>query len=73
MKQAVEYVCDGGHEYEHVAASQSAQVLGTTGSIGDYLTRLIITVTTAATSNVSITDGALAAHTILPANTPIGG
>lgn len=72
MKQTVEYTCDGGHEYEHVAASQTAQVLGTAGSIGDYLTRLVVTVVTAATSTVTITDGALAAHTIVPANTPIG-
>ena len=42
--------------YEHVAASQSAQVLGTTGAKGDYLHRLICTVTTAATSSVVIVD-----------------
>ena len=72
MKQTVEYTCDGGHQYEHVAPSVAAQVLGTAGSVGDYLTRLIITVTTAATSTVTITDGGLVAHTITPANTPIG-
>ena len=33
-----------GFKYEHVAASQTAHVLGTTGAIGDYLHRLIITV-----------------------------
>ena len=30
--------------YEHVAASQTAQVLGSTGATGDYLHRLVITV-----------------------------
>ena len=35
--------------YETVAASQTAQVLGPTGALGDYLDRLIVTVATAAT------------------------
>jgi hypothetical protein len=57
--------------YEHVAASQSAQVLGTTGAKGDYLHRLICTVTTAATSSVVIVDGTgvgILTHTVLPNN-----
>ena len=45
------------YQYEHVAASQSAQVLGGTGAIGDYIHRLICTVTTAATGNVVLVDG----------------
>ena len=56
--------------YEHVAASQTAQVLGPTGAVGDYLHRLICTVSTAATGNVLIVDGTGAGvltHTILPA------
>lgn len=48
-----------GYQYETVAASQTAQVLGTAGAAGDYLHRLIVTVNTAATSSVSITDGAV--------------
>lgn len=55
--------------YEHVAASQSAQVLGGTGAKGDYLHRLICTVTTAATSSVVIVDGTgagILTHTVLP-------
>ncbi len=32
----------GSDEYETVAASQTAQVLGTTGAVGDYLARVII-------------------------------
>jgi hypothetical protein len=57
--------------YEHVAASQTAQVLGTTGATGDYLHRLVITVGTAATSTVSLLDGATS-HVLVSANTPIG-
>jgi len=55
--------------YEHVAASQTAQVLGTTGAVGDYLHRIVITVATAATSVVQIVDGTgagILTHTILP-------
>ena len=55
--------------YEHVAVSQTAQVLGTTGAVGDYLHRLICTVSTAATSVVQIVDGTgtgILTHTILP-------
>jgi hypothetical protein len=61
-------------QYEHVPASATAQVLGGTGAVGDYLHRLICTVTTAATSNVVIVDGTgagILTHTVLPAN--VGG
>jgi hypothetical protein len=57
--------------HEHVGASATEQVLGTTGAIGDYLHRLIITVGTASTSQVTINDGALA-HILVRPNTPIG-
>ena len=63
------------YQYEHVAGSQTAQVLGNTGAGGDYLHRLICTVSTAATGNVLIVDGTGAGvltHTILPAS-PGGG
>lgn len=53
------------YQYEHVAASQTAQVLGGTGAVGDYLHRLICTVSTAATSIVTILDGSTS-HVILP-------
>lgn len=59
-----------GYAYEHVAASQTAQVLGGTGAIGNYLHRVICTVSTAATSAVTILDGS-ASHLILPDN--VGG
>jgi len=61
-----------GITYEHVNASTTAQVLGGTGAIGDTLMRLVITVSTAAGSAVSIQDGASFSHTIMAANTPIG-
>jgi hypothetical protein len=59
------------YQYEHVAASQTAQVLGGTGGTGDYLHRLVCTVSTAATGAVTLLDGA-ASHTLLP-NNPGGG
>ena len=58
------------YQYEHVAAGQTAQVLGGTGAVGDYIHRLICTVTTSATSNVVIVDGTgtgILTHTVLPA------
>ena len=45
------------YQYETVAASQTAQVLGGTGAIGDYVHRLIISVVTVATSGVTLIDG----------------
>ena len=57
--------------YEHVAASQTAQVLGATGATGDYLHRLVITVGTAATSTVSLLDNTTS-HVLVAANTAIG-
>ena len=59
------------YQYEHVAASQTAQVLGGTGAAGDYLHRLICTVSTAATGGVSIVDGSTS-HVILPASAGTG-
>ena len=58
-------------QYEHVPVSQTARVLGGTGAVGDYLHRLICTVTTAATGNVVLIDGAFS-HTILPVSTGSG-
>lgn len=59
------------YDYEHVAASQTAQVLGGTGAKGDYIHRLVISVSTAATSLVQIIDGS-DTHTILPNNVGSG-
>ena len=55
-------------EYETVAASQADQVLGATGAAGDYLEKLVVTVTViAATSAPDIVDATPWA--ILPENT----
>jgi len=60
-----------GTTYETVAASQTAQVLGGTGAIGDTLVRLIVTVNTTASSTVTILDGSTSIA-IMPALTPVG-
>jgi hypothetical protein len=60
------------YQYEHVAASQTLQTLGGTGAAGDYIHRLVCTVTTAATASVVIKDGSGSTHTVLP-NSPGGG
>ena len=60
------------YQREHVAASQTTQVLGGTGAAGDYIHRLVCTVSTAATAAVQIKDGSATAHTLLP-NSPGGG
>lgn len=59
------------YQYETVAASQTAQVLGGTGATGDYLHRLIVTVNTAATSTVTILDGGTSIA-LMPATTAVG-
>lgn len=59
------------YEYETVAASQTAQVIGATGESGDYLHRLVVTVATSATGTVSLLDNATSIP-ITAANTPIG-
>ncbi len=45
------------YQYETVAASQTAQVLGGTGAVGDYIHRLIISNVTVATASVTLLDG----------------
>ena len=63
------------YQYEHIAASSSAQVLGGNGAVGDYLHRIICTVYTPATAAVQIVDGSgagILTHTVLP-NSPGGG
>jgi hypothetical protein len=59
-------------QYETVAASQSDQVIGSTGATGDLLERVIVSVATAATGTCSIKDGAGSAIVLTAANTPIG-
>ena len=45
-------------EYETVAASQTAQVLGPTGATGDYLTGLLVVPATSSPGNVLLLDNA---------------
>jgi len=60
-------------QYETVAASQTDQALGPTGARGDYLKRLIVTVTTSATGTVVLQDSSGGGDIpITAANTPIG-
>src|SRR3990167_9822914 len=58
--------------YERVLPGQVGQVLGNGGAAGDYLDRLIITVSTAASAAVSIKDGGGSAIPIMP-NSPGAG
>ena len=62
---------DYGYQYETVAAGQSLQMLGGSGAAGDYLHSLIVTVNTATTSGVTITDGAVNIA-VVPANVASG-
>ena len=55
---------EAAEDYESVAASQTAQVLGATGAAGDFLDRVIIT---ASTGTITILDGVVAVLVI-----PIG-
>ena len=51
-------------EFEPVAASQTAQMLGATGAIGDYLAAVLIVPATTSPGNVQIKDGPNSAITI---------
>ena len=53
-----------GNEYEAVAASQTNQVLGVTGAIGDLLISLLVTPSSTAPGVITIKDGANAAITV---------
>jgi hypothetical protein len=69
-------------EYETVAASQTAQVLGGAGAIGDYLSGLLVTPATTspgqvlildnATSITVFTGGASSVSNLVPFFIPIG-
>lgn len=61
------------YQYETVAGSVTAQVLGGTGAVGDYLHRLIISVGTVATASVTILDGATSIVLMTGAATLIPG
>jgi hypothetical protein len=59
------------YPYETVAVSQTEQVLGTNGAANDYLHRIVVTVSTALTSTVSIIDGSTTILS-LPASVAVG-
>lgn len=59
------YSNDGSHkvtprgvQYETVAASQTAQVLGTTGHVGDYIAGILVIPATTSPGNVLLLDNA---------------
>lgn len=54
----------GAGEYEAVAASQTDQILGATGAVGDYLAGVLIVPATTSPGAVSIKDGNGSAITI---------
>lgn len=47
-----------GSSYETVAASQTAQVMGTTGAIGDFIAGILVIPATTSPGNVLLLDGA---------------
>jgi hypothetical protein len=59
--------------YTTVAASQTDQAINVSvGNVGQILERLVVNVTTSATSQVQIKDGNGSAITVVPSNTPVG-
>jgi hypothetical protein len=56
---AVQRVVQAGYEYETVAASQTAQVIGATGAAGDYLKGLLVIPATTGAGLVTILDNAI--------------
>ena len=60
-------------KYEAVAASQTDQVMGATGKVGDIFDRLIaIVATSGANGTVAIKDGSGSAISLVPANAAVG-
>ena len=53
-----------GTDYETVAASQSAQMLGATGAVGDYLAGVLIVPASTSPGAVSVKDGNGSAITV---------
>lgn len=61
------------YQYETVAVSQTAQVLGTAGAKGDYLHRLLVSVITVATADLTIKDGSTSIVILTGAATLVPG
>lgn len=67
------YVSDCEGDFEPVAASQTDQIMGATGAVGDRLLRVIVqVVTSGATGIASIKDGDGSAIPLVPPSTPVG-
>lgn len=49
--------CNGGGQYETVAAGQTAQVLGVTGAAGDFIAGVLVVPATTSPGNVILLDG----------------
>mgnify|MGYP003705367371 CR=1 FL=1 len=60
-----------GTTYEVVPPSTTGQVMGNLGAKGDTLVRIVATVTTSATSTLSIIDGSTSIA-LIPATTGVG-
>lgn len=58
MANAVEIVDVSNGEYETVAASQTAQVLGATGGAGDFISGILVIPATTSPGNVLLLDNA---------------
>jgi hypothetical protein len=81
MANAVELV-NAGSQYETVAASQTAQVLGVAGKVGNYLVGLLVIPATTSPGAVAILDnstsitvftgGATSVSNLVPFFIPIG-
>lgn len=72
----------GAGEYETVAASQTAQILGATGAVGDYIAGLLVIPATTSPGNVLLLDqatsitvfvgGATSVSNLVPFFIPLG-
>ncbi len=52
-------MASAGVDYETVAASQTAQTLGATGALGDYIAGVLVVPATASPGNVLLLDAAI--------------
>lgn len=66
-EMALKVTTDG--DYETVAASQTDQVLGATGAVGDYLSHLLVVPASTSPGAVSIKDGSGTAITVFAGGT----
>lgn len=61
------------YQYETVAGGVTAQPLGGTGAIGDYLARLIVSINTVATASLTLLDGSTSISLMTGAATLVPG